>query len=226
MIKHIVVAIDGPAGSGKSSVSKSVAIKQGLKYIDSGALYRAVTWYMLEKCEKIEENIDYSKYLTGISLSQEFHADGTASTYVNKEDVSEKIRNERIAKNIGIISDNKGIRNYINEILRSWSKEESILMDGRDIGTIVFPDADLKIYLDASVDERADRRYKEYQEKGKNVDLNDIKNQIILRDNQDKSREFGALKQAKDAIYIETSSMTKDEVIDKFVEIIDSKLRV
>lgn len=223
MTKKLIVAVDGPAGSGKSSVSKIVALKTHLKYIDSGALYRTITYSCLQKFGVLSSEIDLEKELLECEIKQVFNSDATVTSFLNGVDVSEDIRTEKIAKNIGIVSDDIKVRNFVNNLLRSWSAEDSIIMDGRDIGTVVFPDADIKIYLDASVEERAKRRHQEYIEKGKKVDLNEIKNQIILRDNQDRGRPFGALKKADDALVLDTSSMSKDEVIDAFVSIIIDK---
>lgn len=210
-----IIAVDGPAGSGKSSVSREVARLLGIKYIDSGALYRAITYFVLDRHGAVERGRDYSGEIARQSLRQVFHPDGTSSTYLNGADVSEKIRTEEIARHIGIISDDPAVREIVNAHLREWSREDSIVMDGRDIGTVVFPDADLKIYLDASVEVRALRRSEEYKEKGKTVDVNDIKKQIILRDQEDKSRPVGRLARADDAVYVDTSRMTKEEVVRK-----------
>lgn len=218
--QRIIVAVDGPAGSGKSSVSKEVAKCLGLKYIDSGAIYRSITWFLLQKHGSPLKRVKYSGELSSISISQEFTADGTSLTSVNGEDVSLKIRDESIARNIGVVSDDPEIRGYVNSILREWSGNESIIMDGRDIGTVVFPVANIKIYLDASVDVRAQRRFQEYNELGKTVDFEAIKNQIVLRDKEDNARPFGALQRAKDAIYLDTSGMSRKEVIKKIIEII------
>jgi cytidylate kinase len=221
MGKKIIVAVDGPAGSGKSSVSKSVALNAGMKYVDSGALYRSVTWYMLNKFGSVEAGTDYSSIaIAEMKIEQHFHEDGRSTTLVNGQDVSHLIRNERITGNIGVISDNRGVREFINDLLRTWASEESIIMDGRDIGTVVFPQADLKIYCDASVDVRATRRSREYHDTGKKVDVNEIKKQIILRDEQDRAREFGALNVAADAVVLDTSAMTKDQVISAFLDLI------
>ena len=221
MPRKIIVAVDGPAGSGKSSVSKIAAVKTGIKYVDSGALYRSVTWYVLNKHGAVSASEPYDNVVEELDYMQEFLEDGSTRSFVNGKDVSEEIRSEIIVKNIGIISDNLNIRSGITKLLRSWSLNDSLIMDGRDIGTVVFPEADLKIYLDASVEERANRRYREYLEKGKNVDLNEIKKQIILRDNQDKSRKVGALKKAENSIVIDTSSMSKEEVIENFIKMIN-----
>lgn len=219
-MKKIIVAVDGPAGSGKSSVSKIAALNTGLRYIDSGAIYRSVTWYILDRDGEVDSNKDYTGIVLEIQYSQSFNDDGTTDSFCGNKNISNLIRDEQIVKNIGIVSDNVNIRNEINQLLRKWGEKESLIMDGRDIGTVVFPNAELKIYLDASPEERAKRRFKEYEEKGKNVDLIDIKNQIILRDNQDMSRAFGALKKAKDAVIIDTSNMTKDDVIKKIENLI------
>jgi CMP/dCMP kinase len=216
---RIIVAVDGPAGSGKSSISKEAAKQLGIKYIDSGAVYRSITWYLTRKYNSDLSSREFADDLDEITISQSFNIDGSCSTFINSQDISEEIRDVSISENIGIISDNVGIRNYVNNLLRAWAQENSVIMDGRDIGSIVFPGADFKIYLDASVDIRAKRRSDEYKEKGKNVDIKDIKQQIALRDNQDTSRPFGRLVRSDDAIYIDTSEMTKEEVIRKVISI-------
>ncbi|MBN1532503.1 MAG: (d)CMP kinase [Spirochaetes bacterium] len=217
---RIVVAVDGPAGSGKSSVSREVALKLGLTYIDSGALYRAVTWFYLERHGPLDAAIDFGSELGAIALTQDFLSDGTSITVVNGTDVSASIRDEAITRNIGVVSDAVPVRNFVNSLLRRWASSRSIIMDGRDIGTVVFPDADVKIYLDASVEVRALRRIKEYGEMGKTLDENEVKNLIIQRDTQDRSRPFGRLVRAEDAIYMDTSEMTRDEVIGEMCRII------
>ncbi len=219
-MKRIVVAVDGPAGSGKSSVSRRAAVGLGLKYIDSGALYRSITWFVLERDGSINDGFAFTPDIAGMKITQEFLPDGTSLTYVNGMDVTRLIRDEGIARNIGIISDNRDVRNHVNAMLRAWARQDSIIMDGRDIGSVVFPEADLKIYLDASVDVRAERRIKEYRELGKKVDENLIKKQIIQRDEQDSRRPFGALVRARDAVYIDTSNMRMDQVIDRIKELV------
>ncbi len=219
MKKIITVAVDGPAGSGKSTVCKAAAAAEGLKYIDSGALYRSVTWFCLQQMDSVPENFDFTPVLRNLQLKQLFF-DGACRSFVNGTDVSSLIRDEIIVKNIGRVSDNIVVRNFVNEILRSWARSESVIMDGRDIGTVVFPDADVKLYLDASPEIRARRRAAEYRGMGKNVDENSIKKQIIQRDEQDRSRKFGALVKADDALYVDTSDMTAEQVTDFVKEII------
>ena len=220
MKEKIIIAVDGPAGSGKSSISKEVAKEMGLKYIDSGAVYRAITWYLLQKYNSIQNEQNLSDNLSDISISQIFNTDGSCSTFLNGQDISSDIRSEIIARNIGFVSDDVGIREFVNDILREWADLSSVIMDGRDIGTIVFPNANIKIYLDASVDIRAVRRFEEYKETGKNVDIKEIKKQIALRDKQDMSRPFGRLEKTDDAIYIDTTEMKRNKVIQKVISII------
>ncbi|HOQ12552.1 MAG: Cytidylate kinase [Spirochaetes bacterium ADurb.Bin218] len=220
MNKRIVIAVDGPAGSGKSSVCKRVAADLGLQYIDSGAIYRAITWFFMDKYgdpDKVENPV---LSLRDVTFSQVFDSSGKSRTFVNDKDVSLLIREESVAKNISIFSENSEVRDFVNAMLRSWASKESIIMDGRDIGTVVFPDADLKIYLDASVDVRTERRVKEYSDLGKNVDENYIRNQIIQRDDKDKSRQLAPLVKAWDAVYIDTSQLSFEEVVEKIKELI------
>lgn len=220
-VDGIIVAVDGPAGSGKSSVAREVALRADLKYVDSGALYRAVTLHTMRTRGKVVEELDFSSIIDEITLQQRYNDDGTCTTFLNGDDVSEDIRTEQIAANIGIVSDQRVVRDFINNYIRSWAADNSIIIDGRDIGTVVFPDATLKVYLDASVDERTRRRSLEYAEKGKDVDVNSIKSQIILRDTQDENRPFGALKKANDAHYLDTSNHSREEVVTILCDMIN-----
>lgn len=217
---RLVVAVDGPAGSGKSSVSREAALRLGMRYIDSGAIYRAITHYLLGRFGSLEKGKSYAEFLDGLKIDQRFEPDGSVRTSVNGLDVSRAIRDEAIARGIGAVSDDPGVRNFVNELLRSWSARESLIMDGRDIGTVVFPDATVKIYLDASVEVRSIRRVAEYREMGKTVDVNEIRNQIIRRDQEDTARPFGRLQKAEGSFYIDTSSMEKDEVIERMIGLI------
>jgi len=220
--RKIIVAVDGPAGSGKSSVCRKAALEVGVKYIDSGAIYRAVTWFFMDKYGNKPDVNNPLDELSSVDIEQLFESDGKVRTLLNGKDISGEIRNEKVAENISLFSNNKDVRDYVSSLLRKWAGENSIIMDGRDIGTVVFPDADLKIYLDASVDIRTARRVKEYNDLGKNVDENSIRNQIIQRDFKDENREFGPLKKALDTIYLDTSNMTFNDVIDKLKELIKS----
>jgi len=218
-MKRIIIAIDGPAGSGKSTVSSKAALSLKIKYIDSGALYRAITWFVLSKYNKIPPDLNYVQELKNLKIRQIFNKDGLTETFVNEQNVSTLIRDESIAQNIKRVCDDIEVRNFVNYLLKSLAQQESIIMDGRDIGSVVFPKADLKIYLDASVEQRAWRRVKDYQEMGKKVDQALIKEQIITRDNQDKSRSYGALRQCEDSFYLDTSNLNIDQVVRKIVDL-------
>jgi len=223
--RRIIVAVDGPAGSGKSSVCRKTALEVGVKYIDSGAIYRAITWYFMDKYDEDLSVIeDPVSELSKVHLEQIFDSNGNVLTFLNGKDVSKAIREEKVAENISNFSNNSAIRDFVSFLLRKWAGENSIIMDGRDIGTVVFPDADIKIYLDASVDVRTERRVKEYSDMGKNVDENSIRNQIIQRDFKDQNREFGPLKKAEDSLYLDTSYMTFSEVIEKLKVLIMSRI--
>lgn len=212
---RMIVAVDGPAGSGKSSVSRHVAAKMGFRYIDSGAIYRAITLFVLSRDGFVDRDFKFTPDIAEADIMQEFLPDRTCRTYLDGSDVSTRLRDERITGSIGIISDCRPVREHVNGLLRGWARESSVIMDGRDIGTVVFPFADVKIYLDASPEVRALRRINEYRELGKNVDEKLIKKQIILRDEQDARRPFGALVRAPDALAIDTSRMTMDQVIER-----------
>lgn len=192
----------------------------GIRYIDSGAVYRAVTLHIMRKFGTAGENVDFSTELNHISVTQRFNVDGSCSTTLNGVEVSDQIRDEAIAKNIGVVSDNPAVRAFVNTLLRRWAREDSVIMDGRDIGSVVFPDADVKIYLDASVSVRSLRRVMEYREMGKTVDVNEIKKQIIRRDREDATRPSGRLLRTGDAHYIDTSKLSKEEVITAIIELV------
>jgi CMP/dCMP kinase len=216
----VIIAVDGPAGSGKSSVSREAARRMGIRYIDSGAVYRAITLHIIRKFGRAGENVDYPTELNDIAVTQRFNTDGSCSTALNGVDVSDQVRDEAIARNIGVVSDSPAVRAFVNTLLRQWAGEGSVIMDGRDIGSVVFPDADLKIYLDASVAVRSSRRAMEYRGMGKTVDVNEIKKQIILRDREDATRPSGRLLRTGDAHYIDTSTLNKEEVITAIVELV------
>ncbi len=220
--RKIIVAVDGPAGSGKSSVCRKAALDVGVKYIDSGAIYRAITWYFMDKYGdefSVKNPVDELEH---VEIRQLFEEDGNVRTILNGQDISRVIREESVAEKISFFSNDEEVRSYVSSLLRRWAGENSIIMDGRDIGTVVFPDADLKIYLDASVEVRTLRRVKEYTDLGKNVDENFIRNQIIQRDFKDENREFGPLKRAAGSVNLDTSDMTFNDVIEKLKELIKS----
>ncbi|MBN2546756.1 MAG: (d)CMP kinase [Spirochaetes bacterium] len=215
MNKPVKIAIDGPAGAGKSTVAKIVAKRLNIEYLDSGAFYRGITKIILDSNIKIEDYNGINTILKDIILD---FADGRI--IVNGKDVTDHLRCKDVTLNVSPVSSIIPVRIKVNEFLNIYSKDKSIIMDGRDIGTVVFPDAEYKFYLDAAVDERALRRYKE---KNTDMTLDSIKESIIKRDKNDKNKKFGALKIADNAIYIDTTNLTLDEVVNKIIEKIKIK---
>ena len=214
------IALDGPAGAGKSSIAKLVAKKLSFVYVDTGAMFRTVAYYFLsqgkdpsdaemvtEECEKISISIEYK--------------DGAQHIFLDGTDVSTEIRQEEVGKNASVVAKNQAVRNRLLALQRQMAEKQDVIMDGRDIGTVVLPDAQVKIYLTASASVRAERRYKELVEKGETCNLKKIEEDIIARDEQDMNREIAPLKQAEDAVLVDSSYMTIEEVVDKIIEIVE-----
>lgn len=214
------IAIDGPAGAGKSSIAKLVAKKLSFVYVDTGAMFRTVAYYFLsqgkdpsdaemvtEECEKISISIEYK--------------DGAQHIFLDGTDVSTEIRQEEVGKNASVVAKNQAVRNRLLALQRQMAEKQDVIMDGRDIGTVVLPDAQVKIYLTASASVRAERRYKELVEKGETCNLKKIEEDIIARDEQDMNREIAPLKQAEDAVLVDSSYMTIEEVVDKIIKIVE-----
>lgn len=214
------VAIDGPAGAGKSSIAKAVAKKMDFIYIDTGAMYRAVAVYAIEKGIEIKEENFTGAVLDDIKIDIAYE-EGTQKIFLSGKDVSERIREADVsigASNVAVIP---AVRLKLVELQRSLAEKTSVIMDGRDIGTYVLPDAEVKIYLTASSEVRAKRRLLEMQEKGMEADFETVKRDIEYRDKNDSEREFAPLRQAEDAILVDTSDMTIDEVIQRITGIIE-----
>lgn len=208
------IAIDGPAGAGKSTIAKLIAKKYKYVYIDTGAMYRAMALYM------DKNNIDYRKEKeVSLKCSEAVidlkYEQGTLSIYLNNEDVSNKIRTQRIGEIASVISTYAEVRKQLVAMQRHLASSQNVVMDGRDIGTNVLPYAELKIYLNASVDIRAIRRAKELEEKGESVNLEEIKSQIEQRDLRDKTRAMNPLEKAHDALEIDTSDMNIEQVVQR-----------
>ena len=213
------VAIDGPAGAGKSSIAKAVSKKLGFVYIDTGAMYRAVAVYAIENGIEIKEENFTKEVLDAIKIDIAYE-DETQKIYLLGKDVSERIREADVsigASNVAVIP---AVRLKLVELQRTLAEKTSVIMDGRDIGTYVLPDAEVKIFLTASSDVRAKRRLLEMKEKGMEADFETVKRDIEYRDKNDSEREFAPLKQAEDAVLVDTSDMTIEEVIDRITEII------
>ena len=216
-MEKFIVAIDGPAGSGKSSISAIIAEKEGFTHIDTGAMYRAVTLEALKRKINLENEDEYS-FVNDIQV---VYKDG--KTYLNGEDVSTEIRKEDVTNNASAVAKVKLVREKMVEFQRESAKEGKVIMDGRDIGSVVLPNADLKIYLTAKASERAKRRCKENALKGIESDYETILNEIKVRDYKDSHREISPLKKVDDAIMVDTTEMTIDEVVNKIISLINER---
>lgn len=206
------IAIDGPAGAGKSTIAKLVADKLGYIYVDTGAMYRSIALYFINNNIDTDDSLSVETACNNIHVSIKY-IDGVQQVYLNGENVSSAIRQEMVGNMASKVATKKPVRDLLLQLQRDIAAANDVVMDGRDIGTNVLPDADLKIYLTASVDERAERRYKQLVEKGEKPDINKIKEDIEQRDYQDMNRDIAPLKQADDAIYLDSSDMTIDDVV-------------
>ena len=212
MDKAIIIAIDGPAGAGKSTIAKIVAEKLNIEYVDSGAVYRSIAKIILDSKIKIEDYNSIFCLLNNISIEMK-----DKRIFINNKDYFDFIRGKEVSLLVSPVSSIVEVRIRVNKFLNEYASGKSIIMDGRDIGTVVFPNADYKFYLDASVEIRAKRRF---DEKTIDLSLEDLKTEINKRDNNDKNKEFGALKLADDAIYIDTTDLSINQVVDKIFNFI------
>ena len=216
------IAIDGPAGAGKSTIAKQVARRENLIYIDTGAMYRAMSLLMLQNgiplndAEKIGQECSRAQ----IDISYE---NGEQAVFLNGENVDAFLREERVGNAASAVSAVPRVRERLVQLQRELAESADVVMDGRDIGTVVLPDAGLKIFLTASSRVRAERRYRELQEKGIEADLKTIQRDIEERDHRDMTRETSPLRQAEDAVVIDSSMMTVDEVIQNILNLIQSR---
>lgn len=215
--RKLVIAIDGPAGAGKSTIAKMVAEKLGYAYIDTGAMYRAVTYKFLQLNIPFDENI-VGRVADEINITFK-PQDGLNMVFIDGTDVSEEIRSSDVTNNVSRVSAVAAVRTAMVNQQRKMGRSGGVVMDGRDIGTVVFPNADVKIYLTASVEERVSRRYKELVSKNQHVDKEILSKEIIARDKYDSEREISPLRCAEDAFYLDTSDMDKQQVVDKILDI-------
>ena len=213
-MKKLCIAIDGPAGAGKSTIAKLVADYLHYNYLDTGAMYRAVCWLALESGVCFDDEIQLNKLLSGMDL-QLIYKSGATTVIVDGIDITDAIRTQEISNAVSIVAKSASVRTALVHKQRQLSAGKGIVMDGRDIGTVVLPDAELKIFLTASADERARRRFNELKERGTQVDYAALKKEIEDRDYADSHREIAPLKQADDAILMDTTSMNIEQVRDK-----------
>ena len=219
----MIIAIDGPAGSGKSTIAKLVAKDMGLVYLDTGAMYRIVTLKALnegilgndglKELEKIKKLLD--------NLNIDIRENGF---YLDDVDVSEEIRKPVVSENVSDVAAIREVREKMVDLQRKFSESKNVILDGRDIGTVVFPNADVKIFLVADAKERANRRYKELIEKGENVKIEEIYENILKRDKIDSTRKESPLKKAKDAVEVDTTSKSIEEVKNEILRMVNSNI--
>lgn len=220
-----IVAIDGPAGSGKGTITSLVGKRMNLLNIDTGAMYRCISVYVLRNNIKLDDKEAINKMLAEIKIDMK-KENNVDKFYLNGEDVSGIIREKEVNEIVSQVSHIPEVRAAMVKLQREMGNNLDIIMEGRDIGTNVFPNADVKIYLDATPEERANRRLKQNEEKGIKASYEEVLANIIFRDHNDKTSDVAPLKQAEDAIYVDSTNLTIEEVVDKISKIIEEKKSV
>ena len=217
-----IVGIDGPAGSGKGTVTKAIANKTGLINIDTGITYRCVALEVLKQNVNLKDEEKIIDIAKNIKIEINNTPEGDV-VHLNGENVTDQIRSTEVSGIVSPVSSIKEVRYAMVEVQRKLAEGKDVIMEGRDICTYVFPNADVKIYLDASIEERARRRYKELKEKGTEITFEEVKESIEKRDYNDMHKEIGALKKAPDSIVVDSTNKTIDEVVEEIIEIINKK---
>ena len=219
----MIIAIDGPAGSGKSTIARLIAKDKGLIYLDTGAMYRLVTLKALNKGILGNNDLNYLEEIKKLldNLNIDIKENGF---YLDNVDVSEEIRKPIVSENVSDVAAIREVREKMVDLQRKFSESKNVVLDGRDIGTVVFPNADLKIFLIADAKERAKRRYKELVEKGENVEIEEIYENILKRDKIDSTRKESPLKKAEDAIEVDTTSKNVEEVKNEILRMINENI--
>ncbi len=222
MAEHLVIAIDGPVGSGKSTVARALASRLGFGTLETGAMYRAVTL----KALRAGADLGDAGALTEVAQSCDIRVEGSGDglcVLLDGDDVTEAIRSRDVTGNVFGPSQTRGVRERLVELQRAAAARGPLVAEGRDMGTVVFPDSPAKFYLDASVDVRAERRHRELVEKGEAIPLDELKRQIIERDARDSTREASPLRRADDATLVDTTGMTVDDVVDHILSALTAR---
>ena len=226
MEKHISIAIDGPAGAGKSTIARALAKELGFYYVDTGAIYRTVA-YFLDLWGESPKDVDaVERYIDELTIGIEYDAEGVQHMIMNGMDVSKDIRTQEISQKASLVSAHMVVRDVLLDMQREVARNHNVIMDGRDIGTVVLPNADVKIFLTASSQVRAKRRCDELVAKGQKAEYETILKEIEQRDYQDSHREIAPLKQAKGAVLLDTSELDIPGVIAAMKEIVNRKVSV
>ncbi len=218
-MKAINIALDGPAAAGKSTIAKRVAAQLGMIYVDTGAMYRAITYYYLNNKERFT---DFTSLISEIDLRLGYDAEKGQRVFLNDNDVTDFLRENDVTQNVSYVSSIKEVRQFLVQVQQKLAADKGIVMDGRDIGTTVLPDAEVKVYMIASVEERAERRYKDNQERGIELSIEQLKKDIAERDAYDMNREISPLKKAEDAIEIDTTGLSIEQVTDKILSLVNA----
>ena len=218
------VAIDGPSGAGKSSLARRAAAQLQFLYVDTGAIYRSIAWYALQEKVSLESAQEIAALLPGLQLSVSYGEDGLQHMLVNGMDITEQIRLPEVSAASSKVAAVPAVREYLLEMQRQLAREHNVIMDGRDIGTVVLPEADCKIFLTASAQVRARRRCTELAERGTPVAYETVLEDMQRRDEQDRTRSVAPLQQAKDAVLLDTSALNFEESARALVQIIKEKL--
>lgn len=219
----ISIAIDGPSGAGKSTVAKKCAERFGFRYVDTGAIYRTIGLAAFNKAINTKDGNAVVAILPELCIDLRYTESGEQRMMLNGSDVSEEIRRPEISMCASNVSAIAAVRNYLTDMQRNMAKKYDVIMDGRDIGTVILPDADVKVFLTASAAARAERRYKELVKKGNKISYDEVLNDMKLRDEQDTGRAAAPLKAADDAIYLDTSDMSFDESVNAVAKLIIEK---
>jgi cytidylate kinase len=222
--EKLTIAIDGPSGAGKSTVAKSLAKQLGYNYVDTGAMYRSVALRVKEKGISPEDELAIRRL--ALSLRIAFVTEGEQPhVFCDGEDVTELIRNPEISRLASTISKQKGLREVLVQMQREMGRGGGVILEGRDIGTVVFPDAEVKFYLDAKSEERVRRRYDEMVEKGVMADFKETQEELMQRDHNDMHRDQSPLKKAKDAVLIDSTHRSAEQVVEEMIRIVKQKVK-
>jgi cytidylate kinase len=215
----MIIAIDGPAGSGKSTIAQAVAVRLDLTYLDTGAMYRAVTLLALEKGVSLDDDDGLGALALDMDLELSTGPDGASRVRVGDRDLTERIREQSVSQKVSFVAAHRKVRHALTVRQRKAAETGNLVLEGRDIGTVVCPQADVKIYLTASVEVRAERRKRQLEEQGICISVKTLQRELLLRDSHDSGRALAPLKKARDAVEIDTSDMTIEEVVDAIVTV-------
>jgi len=224
-MKYYAVAIDGPAGAGKSTIAKRLSQELGFVYLDTGAIYRTVAYHMSLMGISPKDKDGVARMIDDVNIKIEFPEDGRQHMILNGHDVTDELRTPEMSQNASLVSAHPIVREVLLDLQRNLAETNNVIMDGRDIGTVVLPNADVKIFLTASVAVRARRRWEELKAKGQEVNFDEVYHDIERRDDQDSTRAIAPLRCAPDAVRVDTSDMSIPEVVDEIRSIIEKVMK-